>query len=99
MTPANAPLRVRYRAGLGLMVSLLMTFTVTAIGWATYVNTRKEVIRLTQRRVSELLNGLDAQVQSHLLQAVTAVQLSNMLIRNSVVRGDSDALARHFTQI
>ena len=99
MTPANTPLRVRYRAGLGLMVSVLMTVTVTAIGWATYVNTRKEVIRLTQRRVSELLNGLDAQVQSHLLQAVTAVQLSNMLIRNSVVRGDSDALARHFTQI
>jgi len=97
--PANIPLRVRYRAGLGLMVSLLMTVTVTAIGYATYVNTRKEVIRLTQRRVQELLNGLDAQVQSHLRQAVTAVQLSNMLIRSSVIRGDSDALARHFTQI
>lgn len=81
------------------MVSLLVTITVSVIGLITYINTRKAIVELTHLRVRELLASLDAQVGSHLGQAVTAVQLSNMLIRNSIVRGDSDALARHFTQI
>ncbi len=81
------------------MVSLLVTITVLFIIALTSFNTRNEIIRLTQVRVRELLSGLDDQVDTLLQPAVTAVQLSNMLIRNSVVRGDSDILARHFTQI
>ena len=81
------------------MVSLLVTITVLFIISLTSINTRTEITRLTQVRVRELLSGLDDQVDTLLQPAVTAVQLSNMLIRNSVVRGDSDLLARHFTQI
>jgi adenylate cyclase len=81
------------------MVSVLVAITVAIIGWATFINTRKAIIHLTHSRVQELLSSLNAQVDSHLQQAVTAVQLSNMLIRNSVIRGDSDILARHFVQI
>ncbi len=100
-TPQNAgrPRRIRYRAGLGVVVGLLLTLTVTAIAWATFFNTRKAIIELTYQRIDEILLGLCTRVQNHMLQAVPAIELSAMLVGESLVKTDRDALARQFTAV
>ncbi len=100
-TPQDAgrPRRIRYRAGLGVIVGLLLTLTVTAIAWATFFNTRRAIIELTNQRIDEILFGLGTRVQNHMLAAVPAIELSAMLVSESLVKADRDALARQFTAV
>jgi len=93
------PWRVRYRVGLGVAVSLLVTAAVGAVAWATFLNTRASVVQLTHERVRELLLGTGVRVQSHMLRAVPAVEVSRMLVRESLVRSDVEALARQFVVV
>lgn len=93
------PWRIRYRIGLGVAVSLLVTASVGAVAWATLVNTRASIVKLTDERMRELLLGAGTRVQSHLHLAVPAVELSRMLVRESLVKRDPDALAQHFTLV
>ena len=67
------PRRVQYRVGLGVTVSLLLAFAVGLVAWASFANTRKAIVELTDEQVRELLIGLDLRVRDHLQDAVTAV--------------------------
>jgi adenylate cyclase len=90
---------VRYRLGLGAAVGLLVTVTVAAVAWATYVNTRAAILELTRDRIGELLVQTGARVQGHMLAAVPAVELSRMLARDALLPDDRAALARHFVLV
>jgi adenylate cyclase len=96
---ATRPWRIHYRVGLGVAVALLVTVSVGAVAWATLVNTRASIVKLTDERMRELLFGAGTRVQSHLHMAVPAVELSRMLVRESLVKSDADALAKHFTLV
>lgn len=91
--------RVRYRVGLGLAVSLLVALTIAAVAWATFVNTRAAIVSLTHQRVHDLLLHAGARVQSHMVAAVPAVELSRMLVRDALLPNDAETLARHFTLV
>src|ERR1700733_13942159 len=93
------PRRVQYRVGLGVTVSLLVAGAIALVAWASLANTREAIVELTDEQVRELLTGLDARVRDHLQDAVTAVQLSEKLMSNAVLRDDQDVLARHFTEV
>jgi adenylate cyclase len=93
------PRRVEYRVGLGVTVSLLVAGAVALVAWASLANTREAIVELTDEQVRELLTGLDTRVRDHLQSAVTAVQLSDDLMTNAVLRDDPDVLARHFTEV
>ena len=93
------PRRVQYRVGLGLTVSLLLASAVGLVAWASFTNTHKAILELTDEQVRELLTGLDLRVRDHLQGAVTAAQLSEKLLSNTVLREDQDVLARHFTEV
>jgi adenylate cyclase len=90
---------IRFRLGLGAAVSLLVAITVGSVSWATYLNTRAAIVTQTNDRVDGLLRELGERVESHLLRAVPAVELSRMLVRDSLVRSDLDSLARQFTLV
>src|ERR1700751_4941487 len=93
------PRRVRYRVGLGVTVSLLLASAVGLVAWASLTNTHQAIVQLTDEQVRELLTGLDLRVREHLQGAVTAAQLSEKLLSNSVLREDPEVLARHFTEV
>jgi adenylate cyclase len=93
------PWRIRYRVGLGVAVSLLVTAAVGAVAWPTFLETRASITELTHERIRELLSGTAARVESHLLQAVPAIEVSRMLLRESLVPSDRDALARQFVVV
>src|SRR5437870_5620016 len=93
------PWRVRYRVGLGVLVSLLLAATVAVIGWATFSNTRAGIVELTSERIRDLLRGLEARVRSHLESAATAAELSARLVAERAVADDPDSLAHAFTQV
>ncbi len=90
---------VRYRVGLGVAVAVLVTATVAAVSWATFLNTRAALLSLTGERVAELLRGLGERVDAHMTRAVPAAELSRMLVRDALLPGDADALARHFVLV
>lgn len=98
--PSKAqPRRVQYRVGLGLTVSLLLASAVGLVAWASFTNTHKAILELTNEQVREVLTGLDLRVRDHLQSAVTAAELSEKLLANTVLREDQDVLARHFTEV
>ena len=98
--PSKAqPRRVQYRVGLGLTVSLLLASAVGLVAWASFINTHKAILELTDEQVREVLTGLDLRVRDHLQSAVTAAELSEKLLSNTVLREDQDVLARHFTEV
>jgi adenylate cyclase len=100
MAADNAqPRRVQYRVGLGITVSLLLASAIAAVAWASFANTHKAIVKLTDDQVRELLTSLDVRVRDHLQSAVTAAQLSEKLLSNAVLREDRDLLARHFTEV
>ena len=90
---------IRFRVGLGLVVSFLVAITIGAVSWATFLNTRAAIVSQTNERVEALLRELGERVENHLLRAVPAVELSRMLVRDSLVRSDRDALSRQFTLV
>jgi adenylate cyclase len=85
--------------GLGVAVSVLVTITVGAVGGITFANTRAAILEETNERVDALLRELASRVTAHMAAAVPAIELSRMLLRDSLVRGDLDALARQFTLV
>src|SRR5580704_19393588 len=93
------PRRVQYRVGLGLTVSLLLASAVGLVAWASFTNTHKAILELTDEQVREVLTGLDLRVRDHLQSAVTAAELSEKLLSNTVLRKDQDVLALHFTEV
>jgi adenylate cyclase len=93
------PRRVEYRVGLGATVSLLVAGAIGLVAWASLANTRDAIVGLTDEQVRQLLTGLDTRVHDHLQNAVTAVQLSEKLLSDAVLREDPDLLARHFTEV
>ena len=93
------PRRVQYRVGLGVTVSLLVAGAIGLVAWASLANTRDAIVGLTDEQVRQLLTGLDTRVHDHLQNAVTAVQLSEKLMGDAVLREDPDLLARHFTEV
>jgi len=93
------PKRVQYRVGLGVTVSLLLASAVGLVAWASFTNTHKAILELTNEQVRELLTALDLRVRDRLQHAVTAAQLSENLLSNGVLRKDQDVLARHFTEM
>ncbi len=93
------PRRVQYRVGLGVTVSLLLAIAVGLVAWASFVNTHKAILELTDEQVRDLLAGLDSRVRDHLQEAVTAAQLSEQLLSNGVLREDQTVLARHFAEV
>ena len=93
------PKRVQYRVGLGVTVSLLVAGAIALVAWASLANTREAIVELTDEQVRELLTGLDTRVRDHLQGAVTALELSEHLMSNAVLRDDPDVLARHFTEV
>jgi adenylate cyclase len=100
MAIANVqPRRVQYRVGLGITVSLLLASAIAAVAWASFANTHKAIVQLTDDQVRELLTSLDVRVRDHLQSAVSAAQLSEKLLNNGVLRDDKDLLARHFTEV
>ncbi len=100
VVPGKAqPRRVQYRVGLGLTVSLLLASAVGLVAWASFTNTHKAILELTDEQVREVLTGLDLRVRDHLQTAVTAAELSEKLLSNTVLREDQDVLARHFTEV
>jgi adenylate cyclase len=76
-----------------------MTVTVASIAWATFLITRAAIVELTSARVLEIVAALGARVQSHMLQAVPAVELTSMLVDESLVPGRAHSLARHFVAV
>ena len=92
-------MQVRFRVGLGVAVSALVALTIGAVTWATYLNTRTAIVAETNERVDALLRELAGRVESHLTDAIPAVELSRMLVRDSLVKSDLDALARQFTLV
>jgi len=78
-------------------VSLLVALTVGILTWVTYLNTRDAVLKLTANRVDDLLNGLSARVENHVLRAVPSVELAHSVAANAVDSVSPDVLARHFT--
>lgn len=93
------PRRVQYRVGLGVTVSLLVAGAIGLVAWASLANTRDAIVSLTDEQVRQLLTSLDTRVHAHLQNAVTAVQLSEKLLSDAVLRDDRDVLARHFTEV
>jgi len=91
----DVPLRV----GLGFAVSVLVTITVATVSGITYFNTRAAIIEQTNQRVDALVRELAQRVENHLASAVPAIELSRMLLRDSLVPGDLDALARQFALV
>ncbi len=90
---------IRFRVGLGVLVSILIAATIGSLSWATFLITRAAILDLTGTRVLELVAGLGARVQSHMRQAVPAVELSSMLVGESLAQSDSRSLARHFVAV
>jgi hypothetical protein len=99
MTGERQPRRVQYRVGLGITVSLVVAGAVALVAWASLANTRAAILELTDQQIRDLLAGLDTRVRDHLQGAVTAVELSENLMNNSVLRDDRNSLARHFTEV
>ncbi len=95
MDRAHVPLRV----GLGFAVSVLVTITVATVSGITYFNTRAAIVEQTNERVDALVRELAQRVENHLASAVPAIELSRMLLRDSLVPGDLDALARQFALV
>ena len=95
----HAPRRIAYRVGLGAAVSLLIALTVGTLTAVTYVKSRSALLKVTNERVDDLLHALSARVESHLIRAVPAVELSRSLIANSLERTDVTDLARHFVLV
>ena len=87
------------RVGLGFAVSLLVTVTVAAISGITFYNTRAAILDQTNDRVDALLRELSGRVAAHMASAVPAIELSRMMLRDSLVRTDPDALARQFSLV
>jgi adenylate cyclase len=96
---AKPPRLIRYRVGLGVAASLLVAATVGAVAWTTFLNARAAIVTLTDERIDALLRGLGERVECHMLRAVPAVELSRMLVRDSLAPGDRDGLARQFTLV
>ncbi len=95
--PAHGAARhVPLRVGLGTAVSLLLAVTVGAVSWITFANTRASILAETRNRVDGLLREMSQRVEAHLAAAIPAVELSRMLARDGLVRGDADHLARQF---
>jgi adenylate cyclase len=69
------------------------------VAWASFTNTHQAILELTDEQVREVLTGLDLRVRDHLQTAVTAAELSEKLLSNTVLREDQDVLARHFTEV
>ena len=99
MAGEKRPRRVQYRVGLGVTVSLVVAGAIALVAWANLDNTRAAIIELTDEQVRELLVSLDTRVHDHLRDAVTALELSETLMTNAVLRDDPDTLARHFTEV
>jgi adenylate cyclase len=78
---------------------LLVTGAIALVAWASLTNTHAAIVDLTDAQIRELLTGLDTRVQDHLQNAVTAVQLSEKLMGNAVLRDDPNVPARHFTEV
>src|SRR5947208_11296351 len=95
----RSPRRIAYRVGLGAAVSILVAATVGTLTWVTYLNTRTAVLKVTRERIDDLLHGLSARVESHMLRAVPAVELARSLGADSLERMDTDDLARQFIQV
>ena len=57
------PKRVQYRVGLGVTVSLLLASAVGLVAWASFTNTHKAILELTNEQVRELLTALDLRVR------------------------------------
>jgi adenylate cyclase len=101
MAAANkeTSLRVRYRVGLGVTVSLLVAGSISLVAWANLTNSRAAIIDLTHQHVRQLLTGLEVRVHDHLQRAVAAVDLSEKLMKQAAVGDDPDSLARYFKEI
>jgi adenylate cyclase len=99
MADKRQPRRVQYRVGLGVTVSLVVTVAIALVAWANLANTRAAIVELTDEEVRTLLTGLDARVRDHLQGAVSAVQLSEKLLTNAVLRDERETLAHHFTEV
>jgi adenylate cyclase len=99
MTGERQPRRVQYRVGLGITVSLVVAGAVALVAWASLANTRAAILELTDQQVRDLLAGLDTRVRDYLQGAVTAVELSENLMNNAVLRDDPNSLARHFSEV
>ncbi|HEY2152199.1 MAG TPA: adenylate/guanylate cyclase domain-containing protein [Vicinamibacterales bacterium] len=89
-------MRIRLRVGLGAAVSALVTVTLGAVSWVTFVNTRSAIVKQTNERVDAVLREVAQRVDSHLSTAVPAVEFARTLLRDSLVSGSPDALARQF---
>ncbi len=90
------PWLIRYRVGLGVAVTLLVTATLAVVTWATYVNTRRAILDLTNERLHDELVQTVARVEAHMLRAVPAVELARLQVQDGVVPAEREALARHF---
>ncbi len=90
---------IRFRVGLGVLVSLLIAVTIGSVAWATFRITRAAILDLTSARVQELVAGLGARVRSHMNQAVPAVELSRTLVGDSLLQQDSTSLGRNFVDV
>lgn len=88
---------IRYRVGLGVATSLVVAAAVTAVAWTDYLNTRAAMVSVTDERMDALLRDLGERVENHMMQASRAVELSRMLVRDSLAPGDRDGMARQFT--
>src|SRR5262249_55496347 len=84
---------------LGFAVSLLVAVTVAAISGVTFFNTRASILEQTSDRVDALLRELSGRVAAHMAAAVPSIELARGMLRDSLVAGDRDALARQFTLV
>ena len=91
--------QVPLRVGLGFAVSLLVTVTVAAISGITYFNTRAAILDEANQRVDALLREVSGRVAAHMASALPAIDLSRMMMRDSLVRTDKDSLARQFSLV
>ncbi len=90
---------IRYRVGLGALISLLLIATVSTIGWITFLNTRAAIGGMVNQRIDDILRGLGERARQHMLSAVPAVELSKILVGESLVSKNQDALARQFSAV
>ena len=97
--PSRAARQVPLRVGLAFAVGLLVTVTVAAISGITFVNTRAAILDEAGDDEDALLREVSEQVTAHMTSAVPAIELSRMLLRDSLVPGTRDALARQFALV
>ena len=91
--------QVPLRVGLGVAVALLVTITVAAISGITFVNTRAAILDEAGDDEDALLREVAEEVTAHMASAVPAIELSRMMLRDSLVPASQDGLARQFALV